>query len=51
MQFPEKIPGNYWEPVYSIICQTMRFEYIAKNPTESEVSRLVPGARLEPARY
>ncbi len=29
----------------------MKFEYIAKNPTKSEVSRLVPGAGLEPARY
>ena len=29
----------------------MKFEYIAKNPTESEVSRRVPGAGLEPARY
>ena len=28
----------------------MKFEYIAKNPTKSEVSRLVPGAGLEPAR-
>jgi hypothetical protein len=25
--------------------------YIAKNPTKSEVSRQVPGAGLEPARY
>ena len=23
MQFPEKIPGNYWEPAYSIICHNM----------------------------
>ena len=29
----------------------MKFEYIAKNPTKSEVSRQVPGAGLEPARY
>ena len=29
----------------------MKFEYIAKNPTKSEVSRRVPGAGLEPARY
>jgi len=37
--------------LYSIICQTMKFSYIAKNPTVSEVSRRVPGAGLEPARY
>lgn len=29
----------------------MKFTYIAKNPTKSEVSRRVPGAGLEPARY
>ena len=29
----------------------MKFEHIAKNPTGSEVSRRVPGAGLEPARY
>ena len=23
MQFPEKIPGNYWELAYSIICHNM----------------------------
>ena len=28
----------------------MKFEYIAKNPTKSGVSRRVPGAGLEPAR-
>ena len=36
--------------LHSIICQTMKFEYIAKNPTISGVSRRVPGAGLEPAR-
>ena len=29
----------------------MKFRYIAKNPTISGVSRRVPGAGLEPARY
>ena len=29
----------------------MKFRYKAKNPTKSEVSRRVPGAGLEPARY
>ena len=29
----------------------MKFEYIAKNPTESEVSRRVPGAGLEQALF